>query len=47
MDKQMKDRYEIASGMISTGIVFAYIGVSFGVILLAAMGIYYCVSISI
>lgn len=47
MDKQMKDRYEIASGMISTGIVLAYIGVSLGAILLAAMGIYYCISVSV
>ena len=47
MDKQMKDRYDIVCGMISTGIVLAYIAVVLGTISLIGFGIYYCVGISV
>ncbi len=47
MDKQMKDKYDIVCGMISTGIVLAYIAVVLGAISLIGLGIYYCVGISI
>ncbi len=47
MDKQMKDRYDIVCGMISTGIVLAYIAVILGTISLIGFGIYYCVGVSV